>query len=95
MARHHTRQEFSGYMGAPFLQLKALPNSIEVLHRTIHPPSARGMRIGQGIVPRRLLAHVLAPHLAEGKKEALRRRVAIDLGAAWPASLAKVSIKAM
>jgi hypothetical protein len=24
---YHTRQEFTGYMGWPFLQLKALPNS--------------------------------------------------------------------
>ena len=52
------------------------------------------MRIRQGTVARRLLAHVLAPHLAKGEEEALRRRVAIDLRRRAGASLANVSIRA-
>src|SRR5271156_2544489 len=64
--------------GLSRLAAKSLLEGGRILHRAIHPPASRRMRIDQYQLPRLLLRHVLAPDLPIRKKVPLRGRISID-----------------
>src|SRR5208282_356755 len=60
------------------LASECLLEGSRILHRAIHAPPTRRVRIGQHPLPRLLIRHVLAPDLPVRKEEPLRRRISID-----------------
>src|SRR5580698_5309545 len=67
-----------GNHGLSRLASECLLEGSRVLHRAIHAPASRRMRIGQHPLPRFLIGHVLAPDLPIRQEEPLLSRISID-----------------